>query len=182
MTFGKLPPGRYPPSSMALHWMVSPCVLLTIPIGICLPYTSAGELQDTLYNTHKSLGVLIFVLMVARTINRLVVGAPQADPSLKPWQRTVAGLVHSAIYVLLLLEPVLGYFANSTYGAATPFFGLFEIPPIVAADQDLAAKLFMVHRVIGVTLAILIAMHIGAVMHHTFVLKDGTLKRMLPWG
>ena len=37
-------------------------------------------MQDAFYNFHKALGVLTLILMVLRLINRLVVGAPIADP------------------------------------------------------------------------------------------------------
>jgi cytochrome b561 len=45
--------------------------------------------------------------------------------------------------------PVVGYIANSAYGATTPFFGLFELPGIVGKNDELATQLFTLHRWMG---------------------------------
>ena len=64
--------------------------LTTAPVAIAMIRVSKGPTQDMLYNFHKSLGVLILILMILRLINRLVVGAPIADPGIEPWQQTIA--------------------------------------------------------------------------------------------
>jgi cytochrome b561 len=84
------------------------------------------------------------------------------------------------LYLLLVMQPLLGYWANSAYGASTPVFGLFEIPAIGANDQAFAERLFALHRWIGILIALLAAMHIGAALQHYFIFKDGVLQRMLP--
>ena len=180
MTYGTLPPGGYPASSKWLHWLVAICVLTTVPIGLLLPYLAPGPTQDSLYNFHKSLGIVILVLMVLRLLNRFAVGAPAPEPGLARWQRAVSSAVHGTLYLLLLVQPIVGFWANSAFGAATPVFGLFEIPPIVATDQDFAARLFALHRWIGILIALLVAMHIGAALQHFLIFRDGVLQRMLP--
>ena len=180
MTYGTLPPGGYPASSKWLHWLVAISVLLTVPIGLVLPYLAPGPLQDSLYNFHKSLGVTILILMLLRLINRFSVGAPAPEPGLERWQRAVSSAVHGALYLLLIVQPLVGYWANSAYGAATPVFGMFEMPAMAANDLALAEKLFAVHRWTGILIAVLVAMHIGAALQHYFIHKDNVLQRMLP--
>src|SRR5436190_226315 len=137
MTYGTRT-DHYPATSKLLHWLVALCVLTTAPVAIAMVRVSPGPVQDALYNFHKSLGVLILVLMVLRLINRLAVGAPVADPGIEPWQQTLSSIVHTSLYALLLVMPVVGHIANSAYGAATPFFGLFDVPPIVGKNEELA--------------------------------------------
>lgn len=180
MTYGTLPPGGYPASSKWLHWLVALCVLTTVPIGLSLPYTAPGPFQDGLYNFHKSLGVVILVLMVLRLLNRFIVGAPAPEPTIERWQRAASSAVHGSLYVLLIVQPIVGYWANSAFGASTPMFGMFELPPIVAANQDLAGTLFTIHRWIGILIALLVAVHIAAALQHYFIIRDGVLQRMLP--
>lgn len=180
MTYGTLPPGGYPMSSKWLHWLVAICVLVTVPIGILLPYTAPGPFQDGLYNFHKSLGIVILVLMLLRLINRLTIGAPMPEPGLARWQRAASSAVHGLLYVLLIVQPIVGYWANSAFGAATPVFGLFEIPPIGTTDQAFSDRLFALHRWTGIAIALLVATHIGAALQHYFIFKDGVLQRMLP--
>jgi hypothetical protein len=57
--------------------------------------------------------------------------------------------VHTSFYVLLIAMPIVGYIANSAYGAPTPFFGLLELPPIVEKNEALSTPLFAIHRWVG---------------------------------
>ena len=180
MTYGTLPPGGYPSSSKWFHWLVAISVIIQAPLGIILVYAELGAWQDRLYNFHKSLGVLILILMILRVLNRLIVGAPAAEPTIARWQHSVSSAVHGALYVLLILQALVGYWANSAFGASTPFFGLFEIPAIGGKNDALSNTLFMLHRWIGIALVILVGIHVAAALQHYFIQRDGVLQRMLP--
>jgi cytochrome b561 len=179
MTYGTRT-DHYPATSKLLHWLVAVCVLTTAPVAIAMTRVGKGPTQDTLYFFHKSLGVLILVLMILRLINRLAVGALAADPDIEPWQKAVSSVVHTSLYVLLLAMPIVGYIANSAYGAATPFFGLFELPSIVEKNEALATQLFAIHRWVGFLVIALVLLHVGAALYHQFIRRDTVLKRMLP--
>jgi cytochrome b561 len=179
MTYGTRT-DHYPTTSKLLHWLVAICVLTTAPVAIAMTRVSKGPTQDILYNFHKSLGVLILILMILRLINRLAVGALSADPEIEPWQKAVSSTVHTSLYVLLLAMPIVGYIANSAFGAPTPFFGLFNLPPIVGKNEALATQLFTIHRWVGWLLIALVLMHVGAALYHHFIRRDSVLKRMLP--
>ena len=139
-----------------------------------------GPNQDALYNFHKSLGVLILILMILRLINRLAEGAPATDPHIKPWQKTVSSIVHTSLYVLLLAMPIVGYIANSLSATATPFFGLFALPPITGNNEELSKQLFTIHRWVGILVIIIVLIHISAALYHYFIRRDNVLQRMLP--
>ncbi len=179
MTYGTRT-DRYPATSKLLHWLVAGCVLMTAPVAIAMTRIDKGPTQDALYNFHKSLGVLILILMVLRLINRLAAGALAAESGIEPWQKTVSSIVHTSLSVLLLAMPVVGYFANSVYGASTPFFGLFEIPAIVGQNEGLATQLFTLHRWVGWLVILLVLTHVSAALYHHFIRRDAVLKRMLP--
>jgi cytochrome b561 len=179
MSYGTLA-GGYSAFAKLLHWLVAICVLSTIPIAFWMSNTGPGPLQDNLYNLHKSLGVLILALMLLRIAYRLITGAPAPDPTLAPWQRAVSSIMHTLLYVLLLAMPIVGWIANSAYGASTPFFGLIDLPPIVGKNEPLSERLFILHRWTGWVVAALAAMHIGAALQHRFIHRDGMLRRMLP--
>jgi cytochrome b561 len=82
--------------------------------------------------------------------------------------------------VLLLAMPIVGYIANSAYGAPTPFFGLFDLPPIVDKNETLSTPLFTIHRLVGWLVIILVLIHVSAALYHHFVRGDNVLQRMLP--
>ena len=172
--------GGYPPASKLLHWLVAASVLTTLPVSIVMGRVSQGPTQDFLFNLHKSLGVLILLLMLLRLINRVVAGAPPPEPDLEPWQRTVSSAVHGLLYVLLVTMPIVGWVANSAYGAPTPFFGLFTLPKLVADNEALAKQLFTLHTWAGFLVILLAGMHIGGALFHYVIRRDGVLQRMLP--
>jgi cytochrome b561 len=179
MTYGTRK-GGYPASSKWLHWAVAACVLTTIPVALTMNRISEGPLQDTLFNLHKSLGPLILLLMTLRLINRLIVGAPEPEPTIARWQKAVSSTVHGLLYVLLFAMSIVGYVANSAYGTTTPFFGLFEIPMIIEKNEALSEKLFVFHKYTGWFVGILVVVHIGAALQHHFIHGDNVLRRMLP--
>lgn len=179
MTYGTRT-DHYPATSKLLHWLVAVCVLTTAPVAIAMTRVSKGPTQDALYNLHKSLGVLILFLMVLRLINRLAAGALAPEAEIEPWQRMASSIVHGLLYVLLLAMPIVGYMANSAYGASTPFFGLFELPGIIGKNEELATKLFTFHRWVGWLVILLVLTHISAALYHHFIRRDAVLKRMLP--
>lgn len=181
MSYGSLPAKSYSPIAKFLHWGVAICVLTIIPVGILM--NMELPFSGPLYNFHKSLGIVILLLMTWRILYRISAGAPAAEPTLAPWQKTASSAVHGLLYVTLLAMPILGYLANSAYGehgTATPFFGLFNIPPAIAPNEALANTLFRIHKYLGFGVAGLAALHIAAALQHYFIIKDGVLQRMLP--
>jgi len=172
--------GSYSSAAKWLHWLVALSVLMVIPVGIAMNGADPGPVQDGLYNLHKSLGVLIFILMVLRIANRLAVGAPPQEPGLAAWQHWVSSAVHWLFYVLLLAMPVIGYVANSAFGATTPFFGLFDLPQIVAKNDALSERLFGLHKLLGFVVAALALLHIAAALQHLMLTRDRVMQRMLP--
>lgn len=161
----------------SLHWIVALCVLTIIPVGIAM-----GQIEKApfnLFNFHKSLGVLILILMTIRLIYRLVHGAPK-EANIPAFYRFAGNVTHWALYVLLFLTPISGAIANMYYGAGTPFFGLFEIQPFFPKNEDIANFIFSRHKLLGYAVGALAMMHIGAGLFHYVIRKDGVLQRMLP--
>lgn len=181
MSYGSLPAAKgYSGTAKLLHWLVALCVLTIIPVGIMMQ--QEGPYQNQLFNLHKSLGVLILFLMILRIAYRFTAGAPAAEPGLARWQKAVSSAVHGLLYILLIVLPIAGYVANSAYGAngtPTPFFGLFELPPIVGPNEALSNQIFTVHRYVGFFVGFLALMHIGGAMMH-FLQGDGVMQRMIP--
>jgi cytochrome b561 len=181
MTYGTLPPKRYPPFSKLLHWLVAICVLTTLPVALTMTRIADGPLKDNLFVLHKSLGILILLLMLLRVINRFVAGAPAPEPDIAEWQKTVSSVVHSLLYILLLAMPIVAWIGMSYVGMTTPFFGLFELPPLpFTKNEHLSEQIFAVHRWVGYLLALIAALHIAAALHHLLILKDYVAQRMLP--
>lgn len=163
-----------------MHWLVAAAVITMIAAGVVMKRIGPGDFQNMLYNMHRSLGFVVLVLMVARLSYRVTAGAPEPEPSLNAFQRAVSAAVHHMLYLLLLVQPVLGWVATSAYGAPIMIFNLFRLPDFVAKNEALSKQLFLMHDLVSYVIAALLAMHIGAALYHYFIRRDGVLQRMLP--
>ncbi|HEY6703839.1 MAG TPA: cytochrome b/b6 domain-containing protein, partial [Xanthobacteraceae bacterium] len=73
---------------------------------------------------------------------------------------------HWGLYVLLIVQPFIGWIATSAYRAPIIVFGWFELPPIWPENRAFSEQLFFIHTVLGIAIACLVAVHIGAALHH----------------
>jgi cytochrome b561 len=178
MTAVAAAPG-YTPIARLLHWTVAVLVLLMIPLGIVIANEWGGPAQQFLYNLHKSIGATLIPLVVIRLLYRIAHPAPPLPSDIPAIQRFAAHATHWALYVLILVQPLVGYIMTSSYPAPVPFFGLFNLPSIWPEDRALSERLSVVHLYIGLAIAVVATTHIGAALYHHFVRKDRILMRMI---
>lgn len=170
---------RYTLVQKTLHWSIALAVIGALAGGELIHWLDNGSFKDQVYFLHKSTGILILALMVARVVARLFHGAPALPAEIPGWQRRVSGLTHFLLYALLVTMPLVGWAATSAYPAPLPFYGLFDIPALVGADRALSEQLFAIHRYMGRAILALVVMHIGAALFHGLVKKDGVFQRMV---
>jgi cytochrome b561 len=170
---------RYAGIARVLHWTTAALVFLMVPVGFLLLELPAGPIQDTAFDLHRSTGVLLFALTVIRLGYRLGHPAPPLPDELAAVQKFAAGATHVMLYGLLLLQPLVGWWGPSAYGAPIRGFWLFPRPPLVAPDKALAEQVLALHGWLGLALVGVVAVHVGAALHHHFVRRDGILRRML---
>ncbi len=131
----------YTRAARTLHWATAILVLLQLPLGIVIANEWGGRLQDLLYNGHKSIGALILPLVAARLIYRLTHRPPALPDDIPPVQRLAAQVTHWALYALLIVQPLLGWMGTSAYPAPVPFFGLFNLPPLLGPNRALSGAI-----------------------------------------
>ncbi len=177
------PAAVYSPAARLFHWTTFAFVAGMIPVGVIMADRGARNVWDAttnfLYSSHKLAGFTLLFILTARLAYRLVKGAPPDEPTLEPWQKTIAHLTHWGLYAVLFVQVLSGWTGVSLY-PSLEVFGLFSLPGIVSPDQARAETAFMVHRISGFILMALLAAHIGASLFHHFIRKDGVLRRMLP--
>lgn len=170
---------QYSPLAKALHWAVAAIVIGLIPVGLIMADLKPGPLQDRLFVLHESFGVTVLALMLLRTVRRWR-GRPQPYPGLEPWERRLSTGVHHALYALLLVTPVLGWLALSAYGLGPSFFGVAELPRLLAKNEPLSKILFPIHEASALLIAALATLHVAGALRHALVLRDDLIWRMLP--
>jgi len=141
------------------------------------------EAAGQIMGNHFALGVVIFLVVALRLVWRQVSPPPPPLASHAPWERIFARIVHLTFYALLLVMPLAGWIAMSTFGETISVWGLFELPALpVPQNPTLGETIFELHGAAGIALLVLAAIHALAALKHAFVDKDGTLYRMLPFG
>ena len=174
-------PDHWGAVSQGLHWLI---VLLIL--GLAIVGLTMGELPKSpkyfwVYTLHKSAGITVLVLVLARIAWRLYAGAPSPIAGIPRWQERVASITHILLYGLLLAMPISGWLYDSASGLR-PFryFGLFDMPKLVAPDTDLRHLSHDAHETLFWVLVALVILHAGAAIYHHLFQHDATLTRMLP--
>lgn len=173
---------RYSGVAMLLHWLIAVAVIVNWRLGEAAQ-EGPKEAAAGLMATHKAIGMTILALTLMRLAWRLVHPAIVRTQGLAPWERMLAKSVHVVFYVLLIGLPMLGWIASSSFGKSVDWFGVFQIPSLPVSQNKAAGEtLFDIHRTLGGAMIWLIALHVAGALKHTFIDRDGTLWRMLPFG
>ena len=172
-------PNAYGVIARALHWWMALIVLSLIGLGLYMTAQPDGDPKWALYDLHKSLGSVIFLLVLARIAWRRISPPPAMPRSMPLSERKIAHAAHVLLYLAMLALPVTGYLDASLGGYHLSFFGLFDVPMLFEKNLPLFEIVVQVHRWVGYALALLILAHAGAALKHHFIHKDDVLRRML---
>ncbi|MFA0811702.1 cytochrome b [Microbulbifer epialgicus] len=171
---------RYGWVAIALHWLMAPAIIGLFALGWWMRQLSY---YDPWYqqapNIHKSIGILLLILLAVRLLWRLVNIAPRAEPSTPRWQMLAATTTHSLIYILLLAIMLSGYLISTADGQAITVFSWFSVPATIQNlpnQEDISGSF---HEILAWTLMALITIHALAALKHHFINRDSTLLKIL---
>ncbi|PPE72429.1 cytochrome B [Solimonas fluminis] len=171
---------RYGYLPVALHWLM---LLLIAATYACIElreiYEKGSEPREALKAWHFSLGLAVFGLVWLRLLLRVGAPTPAIVPPPPRWQQRLGGLMHLALYALMIGMPLGGWLALSAAGKPVPFFGL-ELPPLLGENKELGKTVKEIHETVGQVGYWLIGLHAAAALAHHYLLRDNTLRRMLP--
>ncbi len=180
MTVPAETPARYHRAAITLHWLIALALVLQLALGFRLEDIPKGTLQFDAFQWHKTLGISILLLSLARLALRFALPRPAevgSGPTLMAARAT-----HGLFYVVMLGAPLSGWALVSTAKIKLPttLFGVVPWPhlPLGAAAHEPAE---LAHAVLGWLLPALIALHVGAALWH-HLQKDEVLARMVPAG
>jgi cytochrome b561 len=172
---------RYAAPQRLLHWTTAALIAVVATLGVWLAYFRPEEegFKLRLYNLHESLGVVIWLLTLVRVVYRRRHPPPPLPAETEPFVRFAAHAAHIGLYGLLILLPLIGLLATNAWGFQLEVFGVLPLPAVLGKDEALAKILSTLHWCGALAGAFLLAGHMGGVVYHTFVRKDGLLRRML---
>lgn len=173
---------RYDRLTRTFHWLTAALVIFLFASAHIWDNLEKGTaLRKGLQSVHISLGIALAVLIIARIAwrlsggNRLPASTPRAT-------RVLAKLAHLSLYALLVAQVVLGFLFRWAQGEPFAFFGLFSVPAPFVVDHDLRGTLGGLHDNVAWAIIILSGLHACVALGHHYLLKDSTLRRMLPAG
>lgn len=171
---------RWGTVAQSLHWGMAVLILVMVGLGLAAENWPLSPTKFELFYWHKSLGVLVLALVLARIAWRLANPAPAPPPAASPLERRAAAAGHWALYGLMLALPLSGWVINAAANFPFKVFGLVPLPAIVAPDKDLQALAETVHGGLVIALGLLVTVHVAAALYHHRARRDDVLVRMLP--
>lgn len=169
---------RHARTTIVLHWLTALLVAALWCIGQTVDWAPRGALRVDYRSLHIALGVLLGLVLVARIAWRGTQGGMLPPLDIGPLQ-TIARLVHWILYALLILTVALG--VTNAWARGDTIFNLFTIPQLVPGDRALVHTIEDWHALAANALVIVAGLHAAAALFHHHVLRDATLRRMLPW-
>src|SRR6185437_5511496 len=173
---------RWGSLSQLLHWLIVALIALQATLGLTGLLLPLGMQKLAMLARHKSIGITILGLAALRLLWRWLNPTPPLPSNLRPHERFLAHFTHAGLYVLLFAMPLTGWIMSSARGFPVSWFNLFKLPDLVPKSKALYGAMVVTHATLASSLAVIVALHIAGALKHHYVLKDDTLRRMLPFG
>jgi cytochrome b561 len=178
-------PTVYSTPHRIIHWVMALLIIAMVPVGIYMtniPYppnpAANPALKDSLYEWHKSFGIIIFLLAALRVVVRLIKGVPAPVPTLTTIERIASSSVHHLLYILIFAVPFAGWLATSMcYGPVNLFWTVPVTLPFSGSEATCGA-IYKVHFGLAGLMTLLVFAHIGGAMMHLVIKRDGVFRRM----
>jgi cytochrome b561 len=161
------------------HWLTAAMVLTMLCIGVAMVASLAD--YHGLISVHRPLGILVLIVVVIRLINRHYSALPPFPTTMSQPERSVASASELLLYTLLIVQPLVGWGMLSAARYPIMLYGALHLFPILPHYVLLYAVLRKAHTVLAYLLFLTILAHFGAILFHTWVVRDGIFSRMAPW-
>jgi cytochrome b561 len=172
---------RYAAPSRWLHWCIFGLVALAyLLINLFDLFPRGSSTRATILASHYLAGLAVLLLVLPRLGLRFRHARPPIVPPLPRWAELLSKLTHVALYLFLLVQPVLGMITLQVGGKPVALFGVTLLPALLGpANRVLSHQLENIHGTIGTVFYWVIGLHILAALWHHFGRRDNTLQRML---
>lgn len=177
---------RYSTGAIILHWTLAALLIAQIPLGWQMGIDKSAK-SFALFQLHKSIGITILILTLARIAWRLTQRPPPM--TVHGWQAALATFIHRLFYALLLALPLSGWLIVSTSKITVPtlVFGVLpwpNVPGLGGLDAGLWRGLHELgeeaHELMVYILIVGFLLHLAGALKHHWIDRDGSLRRMAP--
>ncbi len=175
-----MPAQRYSYTAITLHWLLALLLAFQIALGWALEGNNSPELFAR-YQLHKSVGITILLLSLARLAVRLFTPRPPASEG-PAWTRALAGIVHWLFYLVMILGPITGWLLVSTARVQVPTLLYGTLPwPHLPVGRSWHEPAEAIHGAMAWLAIGLFLLHIAGALRHQWLLGKPELQRMIPF-
>ena len=182
---------RYGGLSKTFHWLTALLILTLFPLGLvandmAYQLKTGAETSDAfvartawLFSLHKTLGVAVFFVALARIAWALSQPKPGLLHPDRKMESLAAETVHWLLYGSLVLVPLSGWIHHAAASGFAPIWWPFgQNLPLVPKSEALAGAMGGAHWVLTKVLGLSLLLHIAGALKHHVIDKDATLRRM----
>ncbi len=170
-------PLRYDGLAISFHWILGLAIVATFVLGVYMHELPVSPSRLKLYNYHKWAGITILALSALRLLWRLT-HTPPVDVAMPAWQAKAAHALHWLLYALFFAVPLSGWAYSSAAGFPVVVYGLLPLPDFVPQDKAWADVAKGIHKLLTLSLAALVLVHVAAALKHQWLDRDALLSRM----
>jgi len=164
--------------SRANHWLSAILFIGLIALGLYMSDLEKSPAKFELYDLHKSLGIIVFTLIILRLIWLKISPNPE-QLSKNKFEHILGHAVKGILYLALIMMPLSGWIMSNSGGHDVAFFNLFTLPNFVGENDTIHEISETFHGLAGKIMIAVILLHFAGALKHHFVYKDSTLLRML---
>jgi cytochrome b561 len=170
--------GHYRGGAIAFHWAMFVLVVIVGVLGL-LHDSWPKQTQAFWINVHALIGILIWLLLLARFGYRLRHSPPELPKEAGVFSRRFSSPVHLTLYALIFVIPIIGVVTFIYHGRVFNF-GLFELNLGAKKNRAIFGPTEDIHGYLAYALFALAGLHALAALWHQFVLHDSVLARIWP--
>lgn len=180
---------RYSTVSIILHWVIAGLILFNLYLALQFDGLR-GLAKFNAFQLHKSVGLTVLMLSLARLAWRLTHRPPPLPAEMPRWEKFGAQAAHWVLYGLMIGIPLTGWVVVSASPTNLPTVIFKTMPwPHLGFIHDLSMPLRrsledqveQVHMLLGFSMGFLIILHVAAALKHQFWNRDEVLSHMLPF-
>ena len=180
---------RYSTVAIILHWVIAGLILFNLYLALQFDGLR-GLAKFNAFQLHKSVGLTVLVLSLARLAWRLTHRPPLLPAKMPRWEKFGAQAAHWVLYGLMIGIPLTGWVVVSASPTNLPTVIFKTVPwPHLGFIHDLSMpvrrsledQVEQVHMLLGFSMGFLIILHVAAALKHQFWNRDEVLSHMLPF-
>lgn len=176
---------NYGSFSKLLHWLMAVLIVVLLAVGFYIAGFDKENLspsQIQMIGMHKAFGALTLMLLVIRIVWLRISPAPVLPAVFTAKEKRVVSSVKGVLYLLMFLMPLSGYVMSSAANRPTSFFGLFDLPMLIAENKAITGAAHEAHEILAFVTIAFILLHVAGVMKHRLKDRNGPsdiMNRML---